>query len=78
MHLAGPELANRIPPTVHFLSNQLRPAPTYVLPMHCSGLAAKVALREAMGEGCVAAGVGMKITVVGSNEDDEKLWKPTY
>lgn len=58
LHLAGPELADRIKPTVNFLAEELIPAPTYVLPMHCSGFAVKVALEAALGEGCVPAGVG--------------------
>ncbi|KAF9051239.1 hypothetical protein BDZ89DRAFT_1057083 [Hymenopellis radicata] len=53
LHLATPDLVPRIPPTVEFLSQQLKPAPTYILPMHCSGFNAKVALESAFGEGCV-------------------------
>ncbi|KAI0029437.1 beta-lactamase-like protein [Vararia minispora EC-137] len=63
LHLAGPELAPRIAPTVAFLVRGLVPAPTYVLPMHCSGFAAKCALAEALGDGCVPAGTGIKVVV---------------
>ena len=73
LHLAGPEFRWRIPPTVEFLAKQLRPSPTYVLPMHCSGFHAKVALEDAFGEGCVPAGVGIKAEIVGDREMDERL-----
>jgi len=69
LHLAGPELARRIPPTVDFLATTLVPAPTYVLPMHCSGFAVKCALAAALGEGCVPAGAGMKAVIVTSEEE---------
>ncbi|KIJ07141.1 hypothetical protein PAXINDRAFT_140191 [Paxillus involutus ATCC 200175] len=73
LHLAGPELVPRIPHTVNFLANELRPAPTYILPMHCSGFRCKVALEHAFGEGCVPAGVGMKVQVRGDREGDNRL-----
>lgn len=63
LHLAGPELAPRIVPTVDYLKNKVNPPPTYVLPLHCTGLAAKVALVNAFGDGCVAAGVGMRARI---------------
>ncbi|KZV62976.1 metallo-beta-lactamase protein [Peniophora sp. CONT] len=69
LHLAGPELIERIPPTINFLSKDLVPAPTYVLPMHCSGFAVKCALQAEFGGGCVPAGVGMKIDVTSTLED---------
>jgi len=65
LHLAGQELSYRIPPTVNFLSSQLSPSLTYILPMHCSGFNSKVALQEAFGEGCVPAGVGLKVQING-------------
>jgi 7,8-dihydropterin-6-yl-methyl-4-(beta-D-ribofuranosyl)aminobenzene 5'-phosphate synthase len=77
LHLAGPELADRIKPTVHFLSEALIPAPTYVLPMHCSGFATKVALEAALGEGCVPAGAGHKVIINGVPEDDASLRPPS-
>ena len=76
LHLAGPELMPRIPPTINFLSQSLSPAPTYVLPMHCSGFAVKCALEEAFGEGCVPAGVGIKISIESTEAEilqDERL-----
>jgi len=78
LHLAGPELAYRIPLTIDFLSRRLRPSPTYILPMHCSGFNSKVALQTAFGEGCVPAGVGLKVEVKGDREADDNLFAPTY
>jgi len=77
LHLAGPELADRIKPTVDFLSRALVPAPTYVLPMHCSGFAAKIALEAALGEGCVPAGVGHKVVINGIPDDEANLRPPS-
>ena len=74
LHLAGSELESRIPQTVEFLSRQLRPAPTFVLPLHCSGFPAKVALEKALGEGCVPGGVGMKIDVKGDPEGEKYIF----
>jgi len=76
LHLAGPELAARIPLTVHFLSRKLKPAPTYILPMHCSGFNAKAALQAEFGEACVPAGVGMRVDIVGERERDGELFPP--
>ncbi|KAG8950402.1 hypothetical protein FRC00_007689 [Tulasnella sp. 408] len=59
----------RIAPTVEFISNSLQPAPKYVVPMHCSGFKAKIALKKEFGEGCVPAGAGMKPNL----EDDSLL-----
>jgi 7,8-dihydropterin-6-yl-methyl-4-(beta-D-ribofuranosyl)aminobenzene 5'-phosphate synthase len=67
----------RIPPTIDFLSRQLKPAPVYVLPIHCTGFQAKVALEKAFGEGCVPAGTGMKIELRG-DANDEKQIRPAY
>jgi len=76
LHLAGPELQPRIAPTVHFLANRLRPAPTYVLPMHCTGFTAKVALEHSLGEGCVPAGVGMSVDIIGDVSAEPRLFAP--
>lgn len=76
LHLAGPELVPRIAPTVDFLTRQLKPAPTYILPMHCSGFPVKTALEKAFGEGCVPAGVGMKVRVEGDRSIDGALFAP--
>ncbi|CAL1707439.1 unnamed protein product [Somion occarium] len=65
LHLASPDLTDRIEPTVDFLANKLRPAPMYVLPMHCSGFASKIALERALGEGCVPTGTGIRVVVDG-------------
>lgn len=78
LHLASPEFSSRIPTTVEFLSETLRPAPVYVLPMHCSGFQAKLALERALGEGCVPAGVGHKIHLKGDRGLDARLLPPTY
>ncbi|TFK56459.1 hypothetical protein OE88DRAFT_1649765 [Heliocybe sulcata] len=77
LHLAGPELADRIAPTTDFLANKLVPAPAYVLPMHCTGFNAKVALREALGDACVPAGTGMRFEASGDAQFDERLPVPT-
>ena len=77
LHLAGPELADRIRPTVEFLSEGLIPAPTYVLPMHCSGFAAKIALEAALGEGCVPAGVGHRVIISGIPDGGACLRPPS-
>ncbi|KAI0081300.1 hypothetical protein K474DRAFT_1672045 [Panus rudis PR-1116 ss-1] len=72
LHLATPDLVDRIEPTVDFLANKLRPAPMYVLPMHCSGFACKIALEKALGEGCVPAGTGIKVALDGNRELETK------
>ncbi|KAE9411354.1 hypothetical protein BT96DRAFT_870041 [Gymnopus androsaceus JB14] len=76
LHLAGDSMTPRIEPTVEWISKSLRPSPTYILPMHCSGFAAKVALEEAFGEGTVPAGVGMRVEVIGDREHEERLSTP--
>ncbi|KAH8119389.1 beta-lactamase-like protein [Phellopilus nigrolimitatus] len=76
LHLGGPEFAERIAPTVDFLSNRLRPSPTYVLPMHCSGFGVKVALEAALGEGCVPSGVGISVDVQGDAAAEQVLFPP--
>ncbi|KAG9011070.1 hypothetical protein FRB90_007504 [Tulasnella sp. 427] len=76
LHLAPPDQVYRIAPTVEFLSKSLVPAPTYVLPMHCSGFRAKVALENALGEGCVPAGVGIKVLVKGDEEAEKVIRAP--
>jgi hypothetical protein len=74
LHLGAPELLDRIPPTVEFLSKTLRPAPTYVLPMHCSGFQTKIALEKAFGDGCLPACSGMVCDIASDTSiDDERL-----
>src|SRR5207302_1738236 len=77
LHLAGPESAKIVQPTVDFLARELRPSPTYILPMHCSGFQSKIALEKAFGEGCVPAGVGHKFEVMGDRVHDERLLPPS-
>ncbi|KAJ7703090.1 hypothetical protein B0H17DRAFT_1157200 [Mycena rosella] len=75
LHLAPPD--SPIEPTIAFLSRQIVPSPAYILPMHCSGFQCKVALEAAFGEGCVPAGVGMKVEVLGDRELDKRLYPAT-
>lgn len=77
LHLAGTEFEPRVAPTIKFLSEQLKPAPTYVL-MHCSGFRTKVALENALGEGCVPAGVGHRVDIIGNKDDESLLHPPVY
>lgn len=77
LHLASSDLYPRIEPTVSFLSSTLRPSPTYILPMHCTGWKAKIALEEALGDGVVPAGVGHRVVINGVAEKEEgggRLW----
>ncbi|KAG8864065.1 hypothetical protein FRB96_006938 [Tulasnella sp. 330] len=76
LHLASDDLTPRIAPTVHFLSKSLRPAPTYVLPMHCTGFNAKIALEAALGEGCVPAGTGISVLVQGDAASENMVRPP--
>ncbi len=46
--------------------------------MHCSGFNAKVALESAFGEGCVPAGVGLRVDVVGNQEHEARLFPASY
>ncbi|KAH7339866.1 beta-lactamase-like protein [Rhizoctonia solani] len=74
LHLAGSELQDRVGPTVDFISERLVPTPSYVLPMHCTGFSAKLALAQALGDACVPAGTGMCIEFKGSDSQaDERL-----
>ena len=59
-----------------FLAKKLRPAPTYILPMHCSGFDAKVALERAFGEGCVPTGTGVKVDVIGDTAAEQRIFEP--
>ncbi|KAH8078045.1 beta-lactamase-like protein [Cristinia sonorae] len=77
LHLATPDLVDRIEPTVQFLADKVRPAPTYVLPMHCTGFQAKAALEKALGEGCVPAGTGIRVEVTGDGEVEKRIFAPT-
>ncbi|KZO98969.1 metallo-beta-lactamase protein [Calocera viscosa TUFC12733] len=77
-HLASPELAHRIKPTVDFMSKQLQPTPKYILPLHCTGFGAKVALREALGDVIVPAGTGIKIDIDGDDDTENDLDESSY
>jgi 7,8-dihydropterin-6-yl-methyl-4-(beta-D-ribofuranosyl)aminobenzene 5'-phosphate synthase len=53
--------------TIDFIARRLQPKPRYVLPLHCTGLEPRARLKRALGDACIAAGVGMKVTVDGGN-----------
>ena len=76
LHLGGPKPAPRVAPTVDFLAQRMRPSPTYVLPMHCTGFNAKIALEEVLGEGCMPTGIGNVVAAQGDAEADKKLFSP--
>jgi len=76
-HLAGPELAHRVKPTVDFMAKQIQPTPKYILPLHCTGFNAKVALREALGDVVVPAGTGITIDVDGDDAAEDDLGEST-
>ena len=46
--------------------------------MHCTGFLAKIALQEALGEGCVPAGVGIKVEVQGEAADEPFMPIPSW
>lgn len=74
LHLASADLYPRIEPTVSFFSTSLRPSPTYILPMHCTGWKAKVALEKELGEGIVPTGVGHRVEIQGEEEHEGRTW----
>ncbi|TCD70726.1 hypothetical protein EIP91_002102 [Steccherinum ochraceum] len=76
LHLATPDLLDRIAPTVDFLAHKIQPPPTYVLPMHCSGFDVKVALQRELGEGCLLAGTGIRVKVLGDEEGEKGIVVP--
>ena len=63
LHLAGSELADRIAPTVEGFASEEISGPDYVVPMHCTGFDAKVALRNRLGEKVVPGGVALVVRV---------------
>ncbi|RSH94714.1 hypothetical protein EHS25_004519 [Saitozyma podzolica] len=69
LHLV-PTAQQPVVETVDFLSRRLRPSPKYVLPLHCTGLEARAMLRQAMGDACITAGVGMRVTVDAKAEEE--------
>jgi len=64
-HLIGEGVVDRIEATVNYIANEIKPRPRYVVPLHCTGFAGKIALANALGEGCVPGGVGHRIEVSG-------------
>ncbi|KAF8332644.1 beta-lactamase-like protein [Cantharellus anzutake] len=69
LHLAGPELAYRIEPTVEAIASY---KPDYVVPLHCTGFDAKVKLREALGDKIVPGGVGTGVFIVAVKDDESE------
>lgn len=53
----------RIQSTVDFFAKELGDELQHLLPLHCSGFKARVALSNALGDVCVAGGVGMRIDI---------------
>lgn len=45
--------------------------------MHCTGFEAKVALHDALGDGCIPAGTGVRIDVAGDQAMDERISAPS-
>lgn len=76
LHLGTPDLVDRIEPTVDFFASRLRPSPTYILPMHCTGFGAKIALECALGEACVPASTGMRVQIDGTPEAEKAMFAP--
>lgn len=62
-HLGGVGMEERIPATVEYFSNTLAQRPRFMVPMHCTGFNAKVALKNAMGDIIVPAGSGSRIFI---------------
>lgn len=59
-----------------FFENKLRPSPTYILPMHCSGFGVKVALERAFGDGCVPVGTGVRVEVLSTPNSEAAMFPP--
>lgn len=70
LHLV-PTRQQPVKETVDFISRRVQPTPTYVLPLHCTGLEPRAKLREAMGDAIVPAGVGMRVVVEASAPGEE-------
>ncbi|GMK55613.1 hypothetical protein CspeluHIS016_0206690 [Cutaneotrichosporon spelunceum] len=58
--------------TVDFLANFV-PRPQWIVPLHCTGFAARAALADAFGERCVPSGVGINVVVEGDEGADAEL-----
>ena len=61
-HLGGVGMEDRIPETVKYFAEEVQPRATYLVPMHCTGFKAKVALSNALGESVIPAGSGSRMT----------------
>lgn len=61
-HLGGAGMQDRIPDTVKYFAEELEPRATFLVPMHCTGFNAKVALSNALGASVVPAGSGSRMT----------------
>ena len=59
--------------TIDFIARRMQPRPKFVLPLHCTGLGPRGMLRDALGEACIPAGVGMKVVVEGDEAADDAL-----
>lgn len=55
-------MEDRIPETVKYFAEEVQPRATYLVPMHCTGFKAKVALSNALGESVIPAGSGSRMT----------------
>ena len=72
LHLV-PTAMQPVKETIDFLARRILPRPKYVLPLHCTGLEARGMMRDALGEGCIPAGVGMKVVIQGDEAADAAL-----
>lgn len=59
--------------TVEFLGKRMNPRPDWIVPLHCTGVEARGKLIDEFGKQCIPSGVGMKVTVEGDDEKDQKL-----
>jgi len=59
--------------TVDFIARRIQPRPRFVLPLHCTGLEPRAKLRDALGDACIPAGVGMKVVLKGEETAEEAL-----
>lgn len=63
-HLAGRDVEVRIKQTVNDLV-AIQPKPKYILPGHCTGFKAKIALEQAFGDEVISVGSGLTVIVGG-------------
>lgn len=61
-HLGGTGMEDRIPDTVKYFAEELQPPATFLVPMHCTGFKAKVALGAVLGSSVIPAGSGSRMT----------------